>query len=112
MRRTGYRYLNLVTAVFVTCLITANIIAVKLIDVRGPLDVYYYNHLAEVERAPSPTMMPEDERLPFEALNLASVWNLPAVFVAEKGKPLTTPAPWLAGLPKSLPLPHRGRGPG
>ncbi len=35
LERTGYRYLNLVTAVFVTCLITANIIAVKLIDVGG-----------------------------------------------------------------------------
>ncbi len=31
----GYRYLNLVTAVFVTCLITSNIIAVKIIDVAG-----------------------------------------------------------------------------
>ncbi len=30
-----YRYLNLVTAVFVTCLITSNIIAVKIIDVAG-----------------------------------------------------------------------------
>ena len=30
-----YRYLNWVTAIFVTCLITANIIAVKLIDVGG-----------------------------------------------------------------------------
>ncbi|MCD6289374.1 MAG: queuosine precursor transporter [Anaerolineae bacterium] len=35
MRRSEYRYLNLVTAVFVTCLITANIIAVKIIDVGG-----------------------------------------------------------------------------
>ncbi len=35
MQREGYRYLNLVTAVFVTCLITANIIAVKIIDVAG-----------------------------------------------------------------------------
>ncbi|HEY63997.1 MAG TPA: queuosine precursor transporter [Caldilineae bacterium] len=35
LQRTGYRYLNLVTAVFVTCLITANIIAVKIIDVGG-----------------------------------------------------------------------------
>lgn len=32
---TGYRYLNLVTAVFVTCLVTSNIIAVKIIDVAG-----------------------------------------------------------------------------
>ena len=31
----GYRYLSLVTAVFVTCLITSNIIAVKIIDVVG-----------------------------------------------------------------------------
>lgn len=30
-----YRYLNLVTALFVTCLITSNIIAVKIIDVAG-----------------------------------------------------------------------------
>src|SRR3990170_2608188 len=30
-----YRYLHWVTAIFVTCLITANIIAVKLIDVGG-----------------------------------------------------------------------------
>src|SRR5512142_2232424 len=35
VRKSGYRYFNLVTAVFVTCLITANIMAVKLIDVRG-----------------------------------------------------------------------------
>jgi len=35
IRRQGYRYLNLVTGVFVTCLITANIIAVKLIAVAG-----------------------------------------------------------------------------
>ncbi len=34
-RRGGYRYLNVVTAVFVTCLITSNIIAVKIIDVAG-----------------------------------------------------------------------------
>jgi queuosine precursor transporter len=33
--KNNYRYLNLLTAGFVTCLITANIIAVKLIDVRG-----------------------------------------------------------------------------
>ena len=31
----GYRYLNLVTAAFVTCLVTSNIIAVKIIDVAG-----------------------------------------------------------------------------
>ena len=31
----SYKYLSWVTAVFVTCLITANIIAVKLIDVAG-----------------------------------------------------------------------------
>ncbi|HEX8991017.1 MAG TPA: queuosine precursor transporter [Anaerolineales bacterium] len=30
-----YRYLNLVTAIFVTCLITANIMAVKIVDVGG-----------------------------------------------------------------------------
>jgi hypothetical protein len=35
LRTERYRYLNLVTGVFVTCLITANIIAVKLIDVAG-----------------------------------------------------------------------------
>ena len=35
MRKLGYRYLNLVTAVFVTCLITSNIIAVKIIDIYG-----------------------------------------------------------------------------
>jgi hypothetical protein len=34
-KRYSYRYLNLVTAVFVTCLITANIIAVKLVTVAG-----------------------------------------------------------------------------
>lgn len=33
--RQDYKYLNLVTAVFVTCLITANIIAVKFVDVAG-----------------------------------------------------------------------------
>jgi len=31
----AYRYLPIVTAIFVTCLITANIIAVKIIDVFG-----------------------------------------------------------------------------
>jgi uncharacterized integral membrane protein (TIGR00697 family) len=31
----GYRYLNLVTAAFVTTLVTANIIAVKVVDVFG-----------------------------------------------------------------------------
>jgi hypothetical protein len=35
VNKQGYRYLNLVTAVFVTCLITSNIIAVKIIDVLG-----------------------------------------------------------------------------
>ena len=35
MERQGYRYLNLVTALFVTCLITSNIIAVKIVDVLG-----------------------------------------------------------------------------
>ncbi len=35
MRRSGYRYFNLVTAVFVTCLITANIMAVKIVDLFG-----------------------------------------------------------------------------
>ena len=34
--RRGYRYLTIVTAVFVTCLITANIIAVKPVTI-GPL---------------------------------------------------------------------------
>ena len=34
-RGMGYRYLNLVTAVFVTCLIIANIIAVKIVDIGG-----------------------------------------------------------------------------
>ncbi|MCS7219697.1 MAG: queuosine precursor transporter [Anaerolineae bacterium] len=34
-RSSGYRYLNLVTAVFVTCLIIANIIAVKIVDIGG-----------------------------------------------------------------------------
>jgi len=33
--RREYRYLNIVTAVFVTCLITSNIIAAKIIDVAG-----------------------------------------------------------------------------
>jgi uncharacterized integral membrane protein (TIGR00697 family) len=33
--QSGYRFLNLVTAAFVTCLITSNIIAVKIIDVAG-----------------------------------------------------------------------------
>ncbi len=31
----GYRYYTLVTAIFVTCLITSNIIAVKIVDVLG-----------------------------------------------------------------------------
>jgi uncharacterized integral membrane protein (TIGR00697 family) len=35
VRTDGYRYLGLVTAVFTTCLVIANIIAVKLIDVYG-----------------------------------------------------------------------------
>ncbi len=35
LERTGYRYYSLVTAIFVTCLITSNIIAVKIIDVFG-----------------------------------------------------------------------------
>ncbi len=35
MDRTRFRYLNVVTGVFVTCLITANIIAVKLISIGG-----------------------------------------------------------------------------
>ncbi|HET6450284.1 MAG TPA: queuosine precursor transporter [Spirochaetia bacterium] len=35
MEQSGYRYLSVVTAVFVTCLITSNIIAVKIIDVAG-----------------------------------------------------------------------------
>ena len=37
MEKQAYRYLSLVTAVFVTCLITSNIIAVKIIDVAGIL---------------------------------------------------------------------------
>ncbi len=35
LARAGYRYLNLVTAAFVTTLVTANIIAVKVVDVFG-----------------------------------------------------------------------------
>jgi uncharacterized integral membrane protein (TIGR00697 family) len=35
MNRTGYRWLNLLTAIFVTTLIVSNIIAVKLIGVGG-----------------------------------------------------------------------------
>ena len=35
MEKQGYRYLSIVTALFVTCLITSNIIAVKIIDVLG-----------------------------------------------------------------------------
>ncbi len=35
MARADYRYLNLVTAAFVTTLVTANIIAVKVVDVFG-----------------------------------------------------------------------------
>lgn len=35
MEKPGYRYLNLVTAVFVTCLVTSNIIAVKIVGVVG-----------------------------------------------------------------------------
>jgi queuosine precursor transporter len=35
LKRTDYRYLGLIGAVFVTCLITANIIAVKLVDIWG-----------------------------------------------------------------------------
>ncbi len=31
--RSNYRYLNLVTAIFTTCLVIANIIAVKLVDI-------------------------------------------------------------------------------
>ena len=33
--RSNYRYLNLVTAMFATCLVVANIIAVKLVDIHG-----------------------------------------------------------------------------
>ena len=33
--RSNYRYLNLVTAIFTTCLVIANIIAVKLVDIFG-----------------------------------------------------------------------------
>jgi uncharacterized integral membrane protein (TIGR00697 family) len=33
--RSNYRYLNLVSAMFATCLVVANIIAVKLVDIRG-----------------------------------------------------------------------------
>lgn len=35
MERAGYRYLNLVTAVFVACLVTANIMAVKIVSIFG-----------------------------------------------------------------------------
>jgi hypothetical protein len=35
LEKQGYRYLDLVTAAFVTCLITSNIIAVKIINVAG-----------------------------------------------------------------------------
>jgi hypothetical protein len=35
LEKQAYRYFNLVTALFVTCLITSNIIAVKIIDVLG-----------------------------------------------------------------------------
>jgi len=35
LEKQGYRYLSIVTALFVTCLITSNIIAVKIIDVLG-----------------------------------------------------------------------------
>ena len=33
--RNDYRYLNLMTAIFTTCLVIANIIAVKLVDIFG-----------------------------------------------------------------------------
>jgi queuosine precursor transporter len=33
--RSNYRYLNFVTAMFTTCLVVANIIAVKLVDIHG-----------------------------------------------------------------------------
>jgi queuosine precursor transporter len=33
--RSNYRYLNLVTAIFTTCLVVANIIAVKLVEIGG-----------------------------------------------------------------------------
>ncbi len=33
--RSDFRYLNLVTAIFTTCLVIANIIAVKLVDIFG-----------------------------------------------------------------------------
>jgi len=35
LEKQGYRYFTLVTALFVACLITSNIIAVKIIDVAG-----------------------------------------------------------------------------
>ena len=35
VERAGYRYLNLVTAVFVACLVTANIMAVKIVSIFG-----------------------------------------------------------------------------
>jgi len=35
VERRGYRYLNLVTGVFVTCLVVSNIIAVKIVSVAG-----------------------------------------------------------------------------
>ena len=31
----GTRYFNLITAIFVTCLVTSNIIAVKIVDICG-----------------------------------------------------------------------------
>jgi uncharacterized integral membrane protein (TIGR00697 family) len=35
MAGTTHRYLNLVTAIFVTCLVTSNIIAVKIVEIHG-----------------------------------------------------------------------------
>ena len=35
MATTGQRYFTLITAVFVTCLVTSNIIAVKIVDIGG-----------------------------------------------------------------------------
>jgi hypothetical protein len=35
LERAGYRYLNLVTGVFVVCLVTANIMAVKIVSIFG-----------------------------------------------------------------------------
>ena len=35
MENTAHRYFNVITAIFVTCLVTSNIIAVKIVDIGG-----------------------------------------------------------------------------